>query len=370
VIVRLKGVKIARSKGHVYYYHRKTMLRLPGEPGSPEFTTRIRELEARQQAGVVEGTLGALVKGYRSSSEFAGLAATTRKKYDDVFDDLFKLNDVPLQAITTDFVFELRDKFARERKFAYANRTVAVLKLLFNWGIRRRRIKHNPVVGVERVARPRDMPTKNRPWRPEELAVVILEAPPWLRVPIAVAAFTGLRESDVIKITWSCYDGTAFETRSQKTNAPIWVPVHPVLRGVLEAAPRAGERIVVGVRGRPIGRSTLTTVFFDHVKRLREEGKVGPGLSFHGLRHTLGTALAEAGCDPPTIAAVLGQATTSMAEHYSKTANRRALIEAAFDRLKGRYMENHLENSGDKPLKNMEFGSFMEEKPIADKSMT
>lgn len=48
-------------------------------------------------------------------------------------------------------------------------------------------------------------------------------------------------------------------------------------------------------------------------------GKVQPGLSFHGLRYTQGTKLAEAGCDAPTIAAVLGQATTKIAEHYPRT---------------------------------------------------
>jgi hypothetical protein len=59
-------------------------------------------------------------------------------------------------------------------------------------------------------------------------------------------------------------------------------------------------------------------------------GPVQRGLSFHGLRHTLGTTLAEAGYDAATIAAVLGQATT-MAEHYSRTARRKHLVDAAIE---------------------------------------
>ena len=38
------------------------------------------------------------------------------------------------------------------------------------------------------------------------------------------------------------------------------------------------------------------------------------GLSFHGLCHTAGKTLTESGCDMRTIAAVLGQATTTTAE--------------------------------------------------------
>ena len=149
----------------------------------------------------------------------------------------------------------------------------------------------------------------------------------------------GLRESDVLRVTWICYDGSAFETRTQKTNMPVWVPAHYRLRDILNTAPRVSTNIVVGARRRPIGRSALTTSFFNLLRTLREAGRIGPGLSFHGLRHTVGTALAEAGCDPPTIASVLGQATTQMAEHYSRHANRRHHAAAAIERIEARDRE-------------------------------
>ena len=50
------------------------------------------------------------------------------------------------------------------------------------------------------------------------------------------------------------------------------------------------------------------------------EEKVRPGLTLHGLRHTLGTMLEEAGMANGDIADELGQATVSMARHYSKNA--------------------------------------------------
>ncbi len=47
--------------------------------------------------------------------------------------------------------------------------------------------------------------------------------------------------------------------------------------------------------------------------KLKREGKIGDGLTFHGLRHTVGTLLVEAGFDIDTIRRWLGQKTLAMA---------------------------------------------------------
>ncbi len=333
MIVRLKGVKKVRSKGKDYFYHRRTMTRLPGVPGSAEFVAKLSELTRRVNGSLVLEGLGALVAAYRSSPEFGRLAPATRYKYQGIFDELKPLDDAPLIAITTEFLYGWRDKKAEEKSRSFANFGIIVFRLLFAWGKRRGKCKANPALDIELIRKPRNAPVKNRPWRPEEVARVLEAAPPWMRVPIAIAAYTGLRESDVVRVTWQCYDGQAFETRMKKTGLPVWIPAHYRLRSLLDAAPRVHDQIVVGARGAPISQSGLSTEFWRLLVRLRDAGRIGAGLSFHGLRHTLGTALAEAGCDAQTIAAVLGQATTKMAEHYSRTADRRGLAGAAMEKL-------------------------------------
>jgi integrase len=276
---------------------------------------------------------------YRASPEFAGLAPATRHKYSLILDELKPLDGMPLALVTTEFLYSWRDKKAKERgSRSFANAGITVLRLVFNWGKRRGKCKVNPASDVETIRRPRNTPTKNRPWRPHELEAVLSACPAWFRVPLTLSAYTGLRESDVVRVGWECYDGQTIETKAQKTGAPIWVPAHPRLREVLDALPR-GKTIVLGAKGRPITTSFIRTTLYATLGALVATGKVGHGLSFHGLRHTLGTALAEAGCDPPTIAGVLGQATTQMAEHYSRTANRRGLVSAAMKK-----MENETEN--------------------------
>ena len=52
-------------------------------------------------------------------------------------------------------------------------------------------------------------------------------------------------------------------------------------------------------------------------------------LSFHGLRHAAGVALAEAGASEKEIMAWLGHATPGMAAHYCKMAELKKLTASA-----------------------------------------
>ena len=345
MIVRLKGVKKVRSKGHTYYYHRRSMTRLPGQPSSPEFVRALSSLNRTSSTSPsTPHSLGSLIAQYRSSPEFAALAPATRATYQRVFDGLKGLDGMPLTQVTTDFLYKLRDKKHVERKRSFTNMMLIVLRLVFAWGKKRQHCKTNPAIDVDLIRRPRNTPTKNRPWRPEELATVLEEAAPRLRVPVALAAYTGLRVGDVLRATWGCYDGHAIEARAQKTNTLIWVPAHPRLREVLAAAPKTHERIVIGSKGEPLSRSGLSVEFYRLLARLREEGRVGPGLSFHGLRHTLGTAIIEAGGTRAMAKAVLGHETEQSSEHYSRTADRRQLAADAMA-----LVENQTENRRIKP---------------------
>ena len=329
MIVRLKGVKRVRSKGKTYYYHRRSMTRLPGQPGSAEFLTKIRELDRKTVKVSNPGTLGGLISSYRASPEFTNLAASSRINYQLVFDILAPNAGKPLHEITRASLYDLRDQLAAVRGRTVVNRLLTVLRIVFNWGIKREIMRGpSPTIGVDAIRRPKGAKHVNRPWRPEELEAMLAAAGPRLRLAIAMGAYTGLRESDVVRVTWSCYDGQAFETRTQKTGQRVWIPAHRRLREMLDTqkritVPYTEDRIIGGTA------SGLRSSFFTVAKRIGMDG-----LSFHGLRHTLGTALAEAGCTALTIAAVLGHSNSRMAEHYSRHASRDHLAAEAFERLK------------------------------------
>ena len=114
----------------------------------------------------------------------------------------------------------------------------------------------------------------NRPWSPAELEIVLAEAPRELRVAVAIGAYIGLRETDMLHVTWACYDQEAFEIRQHKTGEPLWVPAHFRLRAILDSVPRVSPLIVVGARGRPFTQNGFQRRFFGLIRRLVEDGKV------------------------------------------------------------------------------------------------
>jgi integrase len=76
-------------------------------------------------------------------------------------------------------------------------------------------------------------------------------------------------------------------------------------------------------KGRPWTLSGFSSAWNKIRTELEKAGKVGPGLTLYGLRHTLAVILRESGADERTIADALGQRTIEMARHYSKGADLR-----------------------------------------------
>lgn len=350
VVMRMRGIKRVKSKGRVYYYHRATGRRIEAEPGSAAFIRLVEIFDGLHspEPAARDGTLGGLIAAYRASPEFTGLAERTRKDYQKVFDYLQPMRDLPLWQLDTAMVIGVRDRAFKKHKRRFANYTVQVLRLLCSWGKPRSWVEQNPALGAPLLRRPKGMAKANRAWKPHELDAVLAAATPGIRAAVAIGAYAGLREADALKLTWADYDGTAIAVRQGKTGDALHIHAHAALRRLLSATPKKSPIVVTGEGGRPFTESGFRASFFRLLRRLEAEKKIGPDLTFHGLRHTVGTALAEAGCDTATIAAVLGHRSEVMARHYSQEATRKRSTTAAIRKLERNKSGTGLENRADK----------------------
>lgn len=91
--------------------------------------------------------------------------------------------------------------------------------------------------------------------------------------------------------------------------------------------------IVVGQRGEAFTESGFRARFFKVIRQLTADGEVGLGLTFHGLRHTAATMLADAGCDTRDIMAITGHKTEAMAQRYTRHADQRRRATLAIAKL-------------------------------------
>jgi len=85
----------------------------------------------------------------------------------------------------------------------------------------------------------------------------------------------------------------------------VAMPVYSELRAALDAAPRRAATILTTDTGKP-WRTLPRPIHFMHEWRQVVLAAGLDGLHFHDLRGTTCTALADAGCTPSEIAAMLG----------------------------------------------------------------
>ena len=141
------------------------------------------------------------------------------------------------------------------------------------------------------------------------------------KLAIALAMCAGFRKADFLTVTRAALRDDAIRVRTSKRGVNVAVPLHSILIDALAHRPESSAvQIAVNSYGEPWTESGFNSSWRTFKKALETEGLVGPGLTPHGLRHTLGTRLREAGADDRTIADILGQKSVSMARHYSENA--------------------------------------------------
>jgi len=322
-VMRVKGLKRYRVKGRWYTYHRETGARLKGEFGTAQFIAELATLERKVKAAkALPGTLGGLFATYRISPAHLNLSPATRHGYARMMNLLKPLEQMPLVELNSQFIAGLRDKIAEKHGRRQANYVMAVISVACEHGKEHGIVRENPVKGVKRVKRSRSAPAANRPWTVEECRTVLAELPYQLKLPVALAMFTGLRKGDVLALTKGAVRNGRIWRRTNKTGQELSIPIHPDLARVLAETPQHGAiTIAATTNGTPWTESGFNSSFIKAVAALKRAGKIGDGLTFHGLRHTVGTLLVEAGYDIDTVRRWLGQKTLAMAIHYSETAD-------------------------------------------------
>ena len=354
--MRIRGIKLVvvrkRGREYRYYYHRKTGKRIEAVFGTAAFALEVAALDTKAvQKTPRDGSLHGLIAAYRASHKFTDLAQSTKSDYQRVFDWLHPIIDAAASEIDTPFVYALQQKAFDQHKRRFANYVVQVLSLVFQWGHKPGLVSHNPARGVELIERPKKMPRANRPWTDDEREAVLSRSSISVQAMVALGMFAGLREGDACTLLKSAYDGSKIETIASKNDEPLWIPAHFRLREILAEAgvarrdgmaTRAKRRkvlpfdpptLVVNSRGTAWTESGFRASFSRLRNRLESEGKVGPGLTFHGLRHTMGKLVIEAGGSKEDVGMILGDRSAVMAAFYSREHDKKGRNNSTMQKL-------------------------------------
>jgi integrase len=336
ILVEVKGIQRFTRKGRRYCYHRATKTRIKSAEGTAGFLLEVEALDKKAAATKARaGTMATVIEAYKAAEAWKDLAKATQVSYERAFAVILTgFGNRKLVEVTPPFIAKYRDIVQRKRGRWMANYFLTTMSLLSDHAIENEWMKTNPVASIKRVKKDKSRPRANRPWLWTECRIVLEEAPPYLRVPIGLAMLAGFRKGDVLKIEHIAIERKTLMIKDhevevdfivRKTNkrgVDVSFPIHPELARILAGAPKhSAKTVAANSYGESWTESGFNSTFRKLIKRLEDADKVKPGLTMHGLRHTVGTRLYEAGADLETIARLLGQQSQAMARHYSETAD-------------------------------------------------
>ena len=138
-------------------------------------------------------------------------------------------------------------------------------------------------------------------WSEEQVTAFLKVASPELRLALLLALWTGQRQGDLLLLPWTAYKNGRLSFRQGKRKRKVDMPLTKALRAMLDSLPRQATTILTTPSGNPWGK-----VNFQHHWRKATLDAGLDGLHFHDIRGTTCTMLADAGCTPSEIAAMLG----------------------------------------------------------------
>lgn len=334
--VRMRGVnsirkRLADGSIRLYYYHRKTGQRLAGEPGTTEFLKSYSAAEENRIAHSRD-TLGALIDKFQESAEWRRLAESSQREYRRIFAIIgARYGTAPLQALEDRAfrvdVLDWRDKHAVKAPREADYRVTALARVLA-WAADRG-ILHTNVLGEVRRAYRADR--SDMIWLPEHIERFREVASIELQQALMLALHTGQRQGDLVRLTWSAYDGRAISLRQGKGKVRVRVPCTRALKAMLDEMQESKRAAVIltTTQGRPWKGKNLQHRWKAAMVRAGIDG-----LHFHDLRGTAVTMLSEAGCTPQEIASITGHSLRYVSQILDRyLARTRELAENAICKL-------------------------------------
>jgi integrase len=239
--------------------------------------------------------------------------------------------DLPLEHMTAKDVRSYRDaELSNSVSNVTANLSVKIVSMAFHKAVRQGKLKFNPCLGLDTLA---EESADREPFTVDEIKKLLKAATGDWRRAIAFAYFTGARLGDVANMRWSAIDlGKRLISftpkKTKRGKKALTIPLHPELEKELLKDPGVGNAALFpSLSGRKTGGRHGLSAEFAAIMRMAgvrgeiirhtEKGRGNRTKSFHSLRHSFNSALANAGVGRELRQVLTGHASERMNEIYT-----------------------------------------------------
>ena len=330
----LKGAFKVTAKGNDYWYAwRGPPLgpRLQGAPGSPEFHASFVEAHAALRAPDA-GRFRSLVVAYRASSYYQGLAPSTKQDWarwldriDEHFGDL-RIVQFERTVKIRPIIIRWRNQWADRPRTA--DFSIQVLSRVLSYATDTLgKLAGNPCEGIKTLYR---VDRSELIWTVADIDRLKQACSPELADATDLAATTGLRRGDIVRLSWSHIgaDEIVIATGKSRGKQSARIPLYDDLRAVLARIPKRATTVLTNGHGRPWTAKGLGSTF------TRAKDAAGfADLHFHDLRGTAATRFYTAGLRENVVAEIMGWETEHVSKIIRRYVDRSAVIKAAIAEL-------------------------------------
>lgn len=309
---RLRGIntirrKLASGVTETYYYHRGSGERLKGTPGSPTFLACIADAEAKMRTRD-NGTLNGVVREFQETAKYRRLAESTKKEYRRIFtfwSDEFgtcPLTGLEDKAFRRD-VLKWHDAYSAKNPREADNR-VTILARVLSWAASDGPLDRNVLDKFERAYK---SDRSEMIWLPEHVNAFLAVAEPEMKLAMVLALHTGLRQGDILRLTWHNYDGQRITVTPGKSKREggkgkqLPIPCTTALKTTLDGLTKRSPLILTTKTGRAFKKR----YFADQWEKTCKAAGI-ENLHFHDIRGTTVTMLFRGGCDVAKVASITG----------------------------------------------------------------
>jgi site-specific recombinase XerD len=243
----------------------------------------------------------------RKSSVYRSIAYHIRTMYSE---------DTKVANINERWLLGYRDKL---RDNGVSDNSIAeylsLFRVFWRWAVNKGIVSGNPFANISLDTHP-----AVREYLTIEELQRLIQTPTNVRVrePFLFSCFTGLRWSDVIKLTWGDVELSGGRTRiifrQQKTGAQEYMDLNEQAVSLMGERGKNEERIFVP---RTIAPSNI------QLRKWAKAAGITKHISFHCARHTFATMLLTLDTDIYTVSKLLGHSSVSTTQIYAKIVDKK-----------------------------------------------
>ena len=358
------GVRVLASGSMSFIFHR----RLQNGTAVKATLGRVGEIKVEPARRLAEELLGQIATGKdpigdrrrARANRFGALAGEYIKRRCPSMDSgkeveriirkdlLPRWGRIPSANITRRMVRELGYEIKDRGAPIQANRTISLVKRIFNFGIDEELVSHNPAARMKPVTKEK---RRQRALTDDEIRTV------WMKVPemkqaglltqtaLKLILVTAQRPGEVLSMEWSEIDGNWWTIRPEKSKNDLAhrVPLSPLaleLLAALSTCNIVAPETVIGKDGyvfpRKVGRgysgkAPMNGKTLPHAVRINNDLFGLEHFTPHDLRRTAASHMASMGVSRTTIGKVLNHAepgVTAIYDRHTYDAEKRAALDA------------------------------------------